>query len=165
MTTLIIIALALLLLLVCCMCDSTMIESASGAGASPFSKLLGYKVDEEGEKGDSIGNNLLDIGGGAWSTGVSGLGGGGKGQYHLPPNNRYGDLFELEDAANSNTWSGPQSITNNIRWICITSDSQGMNLVAGSFDSGILQSFVTVFIFFVGNIMYTIMCYLYNIIM
>ncbi len=41
------------------------------------------------------------------------------------------------DVSTSNTWVGPQSGTSGIGWLPITSDASGVNLVAGSYNSGI----------------------------
>ena len=63
------------------------------------------------------------------------------------------DMFELEDAATSNTWVGPQSGTSGKNWYSITSDSYGNNLAAGSYNYGILLSiylFIVICVYFLN---------------
>ncbi len=73
----------------------------------------------------------LDLGGRDSARSRGGGGGGERKQLQ-----RRGDIFELEDAATSNSWSGPQTGTSGKNWECITSDALGVNLAAGTVGSG-----------------------------
>ncbi len=47
------------------------------------------------------------------------------------------DVVARNDDDGGLTWYGPQTGTSNIRWQCITSDSTGTNLAAGTQNSGL----------------------------
>ncbi len=46
--------------------------------------------------------------------------------------------INLQDLPTNSTWVGPQSGTSGIGWLCITSDSSGVNLAAGSKNAGMV---------------------------
>lgn len=65
---------------------------------------------------------------------------GSLGEKGEPAVQRHSYQFELGDIPTSNIWVGPEAGTSGINWQSITSDSQGMHLVAGSSNQGIFIS-------------------------